>query len=66
LPAAIIHAFPKTGGAAIGALLGVGVVAMASGVDYFFEHRPLKLFLITAAHSIVSLTIMGTIIGAWQ
>lgn len=54
------------GGAMIGCGLALGVVTALTGVDYFFEHRPAKLFLITTAHTIVSLTIIGSIVGAWQ
>ena len=54
-----------TGGALIGGGLALGVMTALTGVDYFFEHRPAKLFLITTAHTVVSLTIIGLIVGAW-
>lgn len=53
-------------GAFYGFLAGFGWVATFIGTHYLFERRSLKLFLINAGYSIVSLTVMGTIIGAWK
>jgi hypothetical protein len=52
-------------GALAGALAGVGWVAMFTGIQYLFEMRSLLLFLINAGYSIVTLTAMGAILGAW-
>jgi hypothetical protein len=49
-----------------GFLAGFGCVATFIGTHYLFERRSLKLFLINAGYSIVALTIMGLIIGAWR
>lgn len=54
------------GGATAGFLAGFGWVFTYLGVIYLFESKTLALFLINALYSIVSLTIMGLIIGVWQ
>jgi hypothetical protein len=53
-------------GAWYGFLTGFGWVATFIGTHYLFERRSLKLFLINAGYSIVALTVMGVIIGAWK
>ena len=58
-------------GAAIDGLLlglaaGVGFVATTSVTNYIFESRPLKLYLINAGYPVVSFTLIGLLIGAWQ
>jgi hypothetical protein len=60
---------PKAGagfGALAGFMAGFGWVFTYMGIIYLFESRSLAHFLINSMYSIVSLTIMGTIIGAWQ
>jgi uncharacterized membrane protein len=60
---------PKAGagfGALAGFMAGFGWVFTFMGISYLFESRTLAHFLINAMYSIVSLTIMGLIIGAWQ
>jgi hypothetical protein len=60
---------PKAGagfGALAGFMAGFGWVFTFLGISYIFESRTLVHFLINAMYSIVSLTIMGLIIGAWQ
>ena len=49
-----------------GALAGIGWVAAAIGVNYLFERKSFRLFLINAGYMAVSLTIMGAILGAWH
>ncbi len=49
-----------------GFLAGLGWVFTFLGVIYLFERRSLKLFLINAGYSVISLSIMGVIIGAMQ
>lgn len=44
---------------------GFGFVAMAFGVNYLFEHRSFKFYLINAGYNVVILTLMGGIIGAF-
>ena len=60
---------PDTGaamGAFYGFLAGFGWVATFIGTHYLFERKSFKLFLINAGYSIVSLTIIGLIIGVWK
>ncbi len=53
-------------GAFYGFLAGFGWVATFVGTHYLFERRSFRLFLINAGYSIVALTIMGLILGAWH
>jgi hypothetical protein len=53
-------------GALYGFLAGFGWVATFIGTHYLFERRSFTLFLINAGYSIVALTVMGVIIGAWR
>ncbi len=59
-----------TDGAAMGAfygfLAGFGWVATFVGMHYLFERKSFTIFLINAGFSVVSLTIMGLIIGVWR
>ena len=45
---------------------GFTFVAMAFGVVYLFESRPLKLWLVNAGYQTLVFTVMGAIIGAWH
>ena len=42
---------------------GLGWVATAYGTTYLFEHRPFALWAINAGYHVVTLTVMGLIIG---
>lgn len=53
-------------GALAGFMAGFGWVFTFMGIIYLFESRTFAHFLINAMYSIVSLTIMGFIIGVWQ
>ena len=53
-------------GMTAGALTGIGWVALAMGINYLFERRSFRFWLINAGYMAVSFTLMGTIIGAWQ
>jgi len=53
-------------GAMAGFMAGLGWVFTFMGIIYLFESRTLALFLINSGYSIVSLTIMGLIIGVIQ
>ncbi len=60
---------PKAGagfGALAGFMAGLGWVFTFIGISYLFESRTLAHFLINSVYSIVSLTIMGLIIGVIQ
>ena len=45
---------------------GFTFVAMAFGITYLFESRPLKLWLINAGYQTVVFSAMGVILGAWH
>ncbi len=49
-----------------GALAGIGWVAAAIGVNYLFERKSFRFFLINAGYMAVSSIIMGGILGAWH
>ena len=53
-------------GSLAGFMAGLGWVFTFMGISYLFESRTLAHFLINSVYSIVSLTIMGLIIGVWQ
>ena len=53
-------------GMTAGALAGIGWVATAIGVNYLFERRSIRLWLINAGYMVVSFTLMGLILGAWH
>lgn len=52
-------------GTLAGFMVGVGWVATFLGILYLFEMQSLKAFLINAGFCILSLTVMGVILGAW-
>jgi len=49
-----------------GFLAGFTFVAMAFGVTYLFESRPLKLWCINAGYQVVFFSAMGAILGGWH
>ena len=53
-------------GTTSGALVGLGWVATSFGITYFFERKPVILFLINAGYHIVTFTVMGAILGVWH
>lgn len=53
-------------GAMAGFMAGLGWVFTFMGIIYLFESRTFVHFLINAGYSVLSLTIMGAIIGVWQ
>lgn len=44
---------------------GFGWVAMALGVNYAFERKPFGLYAINAGYNVVTMSLMGLIIGAF-
>lgn len=48
-----------------GFFAGLGWVATFTGIQYLFEMKSFKIFLVNAGYSLVSLSIMGAILGAW-
>jgi hypothetical protein len=53
-------------GALAGFMAGLGWVFTFIGISYLFERRSFTHFIINAGYSVVSLTIMGLIIGVCQ
>jgi len=53
-------------GALAGFMAGLGWVFTFMGIIYLFESRSMAHFLINSIYSVLSLTIMGFIIGIWQ
>jgi hypothetical protein len=53
-------------GALAGFMAGLGWVFTFMGIIYLFESRTLAHFLINAGYSVISLTIMGFILGVWK
>jgi hypothetical protein len=53
-------------GVRIGLLVSVMFVAVAYGINYLFEFRPLRLWFINSAYMIALFCIMGAILGAWH
>ncbi len=54
------------GGAAIGLLAWLGFVATTIGANYLFEGRPCRLYKINVGYPLVSLIVMGALLGAWR
>ncbi len=52
-------------GMTAGLLAGIGWVATFTGIQYLFEMKSLTIFFINAGYSVLSLTLMGAILGAW-
>jgi hypothetical protein len=53
-------------GALAGFMAGLGWVFTYTGIIYLFEGKSLVHFLINAMYCVVSMTIMGLILGAWS
>lgn len=51
-------------GLGAGIAAGLGWVSLAFGVNYMFEGKPFKLWLINAGYNTVVFAVMGLIIGA--
>lgn len=51
-------------GLGAGAAAGFGWVGLAFGINYMFEGKPFKLWLINAGYYTVIFSVMGLIIGA--
>jgi hypothetical protein len=63
------HALPgETLGHAVagGAAVGAGFVATSLGINYLFEGRSFKLWLINAGYHVVQFTVIGLVLGLWR
>ncbi len=52
-------------GTIAGFLAGIGWVATYLGIIYLFEMQSIKAFLINGGYCVVSLTVMGLLLGLW-
>jgi hypothetical protein len=52
--------------AAAGLAAGVAWVASSFGINYLFERKSLRLFLINAGYHVVQFTLIGAILGLWH
>jgi hypothetical protein len=53
-------------GVLAGLLVGLGWVAPGLTCTFLFERRPRRLLAIDAGYHVVTFTLMGTILGAWN
>lgn len=53
------------GGAAVGALVGIGIWFALMSVTFMYESRKPTLFLIDGGYHVLALTVAGAILGAW-
>ena len=49
-----------------GLIIGAVFVGMSVGINYLYQRRSIKLWLIDAGYQILFLGIQGAILGAWQ
>ena len=49
-----------------GAMAGIAWVSTSFGINYLFEHKSLKLFLVNAGYHTVQFTTMGLVLGLWH
>ena len=49
-----------------GLYVGIFFAAMSMGINYLYQRRSVKLWLIDSLYQIIFLAIMGAILGAWQ
>ena len=59
------HLANAMSGAVYGLAAGLVFAAPPTATQYLFEGRPLKAFVINAGYSVLALTVMGAIVGAW-
>ena len=52
-------------GASAGFFAGFGWVATMLGILYLFEMKSIEAYFINAGYCIISLTVMGAVLGAW-
>ena len=53
-------------GAAYGFAAGLFWVGTSFGINYLFEKKSIKLFLINGGYHTLQFTLIGLILGAWQ
>lgn len=52
-------------GVQYGLWIGVGFIATTLADSVLFERKPVQLYLINAGYHMVSMTVIGAILGAW-
>ena len=55
-----------TTGVTLGAIMGVGLVATALVTNGIFEERSWTLVMLNAGYQVVSLILMGAVLGIWR
>jgi len=53
-------------GAELGALVGLGLVAVREGTNAMYEFRTFKHFVIVSGHDVVLLTVQGALLTQWH
>jgi hypothetical protein len=53
-------------GAGAGTAAGLCWVATSFGINYLFERRPLRLFLVNGGYHTLQFALIGAILGAWR
>lgn len=53
-------------GLLFGLIVGAGLVAVCIGINYTYEQRRLKLWLINSGYIVTYFAVAGMIIGAWR
>ncbi len=59
-------AYTASRGAAVGAILWIGILGPITFTTYMYEMRPKELFAINEFYPLAGLILMGTILGAWK
>ncbi|OHX65076.1 DUF1761 domain-containing protein [Flammeovirga pacifica] len=60
------HSLNASSGAFHGLMVGLIFIGSSMGINYLYQRRSLKLWLIDAGYQVTFLTIQGAIIGAWH
>jgi hypothetical protein len=60
------HTLPLAGAVGAGFAAGLCWVAASFGINYLFERRPLKLWLVNGGYHTVQFTLFGLILGLMQ
>ncbi|HAP01484.1 MAG TPA: DUF1761 domain-containing protein [Bacteroidetes bacterium] len=53
-------------GSKLAAMIALGFIAPTTGVNYIFCRKTITLWIIDCGYSLVTLCVMGAIIGAWH
>ena len=53
-------------GLGLGVLVAVGFIFTSNAINYAFEGRSLKLFLINTGYPLISYSVIGVLLGTWS